>query len=155
MGYYQTFKINTEQFVDVKYNVDTWYQLDILLDWYDSQIAFFIDGKYRTMTKFYSFMRDEHLKGQCEDSQRVDTLSLYTLSPGVTSTFRQLRVCSQLCPTLEDQESVIRLYKGDEPTEFLEEPLTIFGENRSNFAYKVPLLDIFALLAVVLCLILI
>jgi len=33
MGYYETFKLNVRQFVDVKYEVNTWYQLDILLDW--------------------------------------------------------------------------------------------------------------------------
>jgi len=32
--------------VDVKYEADKWYQLDILLDWDEAKIAFFIDGKY-------------------------------------------------------------------------------------------------------------
>ena len=144
MGYYETFKINTEQFVDVKYDKDAWYQLDILLNWGSSETAFFINGKYRTTTKFYSFMRDEHLKGQCEDSQKVDTLSLYTLTPGVTSSFRQLRVCTQLCPELPE---ALKLYKGSEPSEALEDPLAIF---ESNSAQAMRAVDFFACLFIVL-----
>jgi len=63
MGYHQTFKINTSQFVDVSYKADTWYQIDILLDWTGSKVAYFIDGKYQLTTKFYSYARDEYLKG--------------------------------------------------------------------------------------------
>lgn len=100
-GYYETFKINVKQFVDVKYEANRWYQLDILLDWDESKIAFFIDGKYQLVTPFYSLERDKALKvAQCkEEGNSVNTLSLYTLTPGVTSSFRDVRICKGLCNT--------------------------------------------------------
>ena len=33
MGYYNMFKINTNLDVDVPYEANKWYQIDILLDW--------------------------------------------------------------------------------------------------------------------------
>ena len=44
MGFYETFKINTQQWVDQKYEANVWYQLDILLDWRTKEVALFIDG---------------------------------------------------------------------------------------------------------------
>ena len=109
-GYYETFKINIKQFVDVKYEANRWYQLDILLDWDESNVALFIDGKYQLVTPFYSLERDKALKvAQCkEEGNSVNTLSLYTLTPGVTSSFRDLRICKGLCNDFytEDNKTV-------------------------------------------------
>lgn len=96
----------------MKYNANQWYQMDILLDWNESQIAFFIDGKFQLLTPFYSLERDKALKvAQCEDEgNSVNTLSLYTLTPGVTSSFRGVRVCEDFCayPT-QDGTSDLKL----------------------------------------------
>ena len=54
MGFDETFKINQKSFVDVKFEANRWYQIDVLMDWEDKQIALFIDGKFRTTEAFYS-----------------------------------------------------------------------------------------------------
>jgi hypothetical protein len=90
-GYYETFKLNRSQFIDLKYEANQWYQLDFLLDWETKQVAFFIDGKFRTIVGFYSAIRDEFLAQKdknCAKREFVNTLSIYTLTPGVTSSFR-------------------------------------------------------------------
>ena len=103
IGYYNVFKINTAQFVDVLYKPDTWYRLDVFLDWTQSKVALFIDGKLEKVTRFYSYSRDEHLSAECKLASTVDRLALYTLTPNVTSSFRSLRVCQELCPPLAAQ----------------------------------------------------
>ena len=111
-GYYETFKINIEQFVDVEYEdklmANRWYQLDILLDWEERKVAFFIDGKYQLVTPFYSLERDKALKvAECEEEgDSVNTLSLYTLTYGVTSSFRDLRVCKDLCDSGQEDSPI-------------------------------------------------
>ena len=54
LGYQHTFKINVKQFVDVTYEADRWYQLDVLLDWELKRVAFFIDAEFQLTTRFYS-----------------------------------------------------------------------------------------------------
>ena len=77
--------------------------MDILLDWTEFNVAFFIDGKYQLRTPFYSLERDKALKvAQCEEEgNSVNTLSLYTLTPGVTSSFRDIRICKGYCNDLD------------------------------------------------------
>ena len=103
MGFYNVFKVNTAQFVDVMYEPDHWYRLDVLLDWTQNKVALFIEGKLHKITRFYSYSRDDHLPASCTRAQTVDRLSIYTLTPGVTSSLRSLRVCQELCPPLSDQ----------------------------------------------------
>ena len=114
-GYYETFKINVKQFVDVKYEANRWYQLDILLNWEQNEVAFFIDGKYQLVTPFYSLERDKALKsaGCEEEGNSVNTLSLYTLTPGVTSSFRDVRICKSLCndPPADKPYKILEFYK--------------------------------------------
>ena len=51
-------------------------------------------------------------------------LSLYTLTPGVTSTFRDIRVCSKLCP--DNETSTIKLYNGKDSSKLLPDPFMVF-----------------------------
>ena len=69
LGYYETFKINTKQWVDVKYHSNVWYQLDILLDWNTKEVALFIDGKFQLTTPFYSLERDKLLFAESESCE--------------------------------------------------------------------------------------
>ena len=126
LGYQNTFKINVEQFVDVKYEADRWYQVDILLDWESKKSAFFIDGLFHVLVPFYSLERDVAMKKaaldkglDCEKSF-VNTLSLYTLTPGVDSSFRELRVCEDLCPG----PATIKLH--EDLTVNLKDPFSVF-----------------------------
>ena len=63
------------------------------------EAAYFIDNEFRANTLFYSYERDEQKK--C-DQKFINALMLYTLSPGETSTFKDIRLCPDLCPGTED-----------------------------------------------------
>ena len=67
-------------------------------------MAFFIDGEFKTTLDFYTKERDEQMK--CKESF-VNMLMLYSLTPGSTSAFRELRLCENLCEGT--QESVMPL----------------------------------------------
>jgi len=82
------------------------------------------------VTPFYSLERDKALKvAQCkEEGTTVNTLSLYTLTPGVTSSFRDVRICEGICEfKSEDLELkyVQQLYEKDSE-EVLLNPFTVF-----------------------------
>ena len=69
------------------------------------------------MTKFYSWARDEYLKDKsCLNGDLVDSVSIYTLTPGATSSFRDLRICADLC-SIEEDSSAIKLYKNRQEEE--------------------------------------
>ena len=75
---------------------------DVILDWDEedslhlsSNVAIFINGTYVQQTHFYSKDRDIMLK--C-DEHFVNTLALYNLTPGTTSSFKDIRLCTDLCP---------------------------------------------------------
>ena len=128
-GFYQTVKINREYFVDRRYEPDRWYQIDVLLDWEHSNSALFIDGKYVLLADFYSKARDEALT--CNHNS-VNMLSLYTLSPGVVSSFRDLRVCSDLCPSNEAVYLPLQ-EKDKEDSPPLEDPFTVFTTQGADY----------------------
>ena len=72
--------------MDLQYEANRWYQLDMLLDWDNQEIALFIDGQFKITISFYSSMRDEvKISGDknCPTRNFINMLSLYTLSPGV------------------------------------------------------------------------
>ena len=102
-GFHETVKINRQYFVDIKYESNRWYQIDILLDWNAKEVAYFLDGQFKLKTAFYSHERDKLL--EC-DSSFVNKLSLYTLSPGVTSTFKDVKVCKELCDFPNQEEGL-------------------------------------------------
>ena len=89
--------------MDLKYAAETWYAIDILLDWDRQEVAFFVDGTFRQQVPFYSSERDKFLRElapeTCTAAKKkvVDTLSLYTLTPGTTSSFAEVLVCQDFC----------------------------------------------------------
>ena len=58
-------------------------------------VALFLDGRYELMTEFYTKARDDQIL--CEE-RFVNSLMLYSLTPGVTSSFRDVRLCTGVCP---------------------------------------------------------
>ena len=60
----------------------------------------FVDGKHETFADFYhgeSVFAEK--AGYYEpDYTGIDTLMLYTLTPGVTSSFKNLQICEDICP---------------------------------------------------------
>ena len=106
-------KMNTANYLDQKYEQAKWYKIDVLLDWDPeelySNVAIFINGTYIMQTPFYSNDRD--IMMEC-DKRFVNTLALYNLTPGTSSSFKDIRLCTDLCPGT--QESDFPLTYGDE-----------------------------------------
>ena len=74
-------------------------------------------------------MRDEIRLEQCNVIEStVDTVSLYTLTPGATSMFRALRICSGFCPKSDIDISSKKL-RIDEAQ--LDDPFAVFLHNGS------------------------
>ena len=73
----------------------------MLLDWETSKTAFFVDGRYIVTNNFFSFDRD--VAKDC-DLKFINALMLYTLTPGVESTFKEIRLCTDLCPGTQESD---------------------------------------------------
>lgn len=60
----------------------------------------FVNGKHETFADFYhgeSLFADKD--GYYEPIYTgIDTLMLYTLSPDVTSSFKDIQICNEICP---------------------------------------------------------
>ncbi len=64
-----------------------------------TQTSMFVNGKHETYAEFYhgdSLYADK--KGYYEPNYTgLDTLMLYTLTPGVTSSFKDIQICNDIC----------------------------------------------------------
>ena len=78
--------------------------------------------------------RDESYILECKSSF-VNKLSLYTLSPGVTSTFKDVKVCKELCDFPDQDEGLQKLYQGDNKSATLVNPFQIFSMNGADNLY--------------------
>ena len=73
----------------------------MLLDWDNEAVALFVNGEYKTRTGFFSSERDEMLG--CDETF-VNALMLYTLTSGMQSSFKDVRLCTELCPGTQEAE---------------------------------------------------
>lgn len=100
-------KINTNNFIEKPFKPDTWYKIDLLIDWTTRKVGLFVDNVFFIKEDFYSKERDKDLACNCTkedlncwDDVGVNTLMLYSLTPGTTSFFRDVRVCEEFCDEL-------------------------------------------------------
>ena len=119
MGFFDQMKFNLLNYSKVLYEDETWYKVDLLLDWDASDTAIFVNGEYINKAKFFSAERDNE---KLCDKTFVNTLMLYSLSPGVESSFKDIRLCSELCPGT--QQSDFPLTKGSKE---LEDPFAVLS----------------------------
>ena len=98
MGYYDQIKLNRANYMDYKYTKDKWYKIDVLLDWEAKETAIFVDGVFLQKVAFYS----EELI-DCQE-RWVDTLMLYSLTPGTRSAFKDIRLCTGLCEGTQESD---------------------------------------------------
>jgi hypothetical protein len=99
-GYYDQMKMNTNYFFERPFKLEVWYKIDILLDWEKRSSALFVDNEFQILTPFFSANRDKILECQDINIVPVNTVSMYNLTPGSTSHFRDLRVCDEMCSGL-------------------------------------------------------
>lgn len=58
----------------------------------------YIDNEYATSADFYHGKERFHIsKGIMPDHSGANALVIYTLSPGTTSVFKNLKVCTKRC----------------------------------------------------------
>ena len=97
-GYHRYFKVNAyiDEMPQIRQEADKWYKFDYLLSWEDHVVSVFVDGKLNTTQPFY-MGQDEFASGQGlkEIFTGVDSLVLYTLSPGGTSEFAEVKLCGK------------------------------------------------------------
>ena len=112
-GFYGQMKINTNNFIEKAFSADQWYKIDILIEWAKDKrkVALFVDNQEMLKAPlskpedFYSKDRDKDLECHMDekkpedkwDGVGVNTFMMYSLSPGTTSFFRNIRVCEDLC----------------------------------------------------------
>lgn len=46
MGFFNQIKVNLLSFTKLVYKPDTWYKIDLLLDWGSKEVAMFLDGEF-------------------------------------------------------------------------------------------------------------
>lgn len=87
-GYFDYAKLNTASMLST-YEASTWYAIDLLLNWQEQRVSIYMNGEEFKSASFFT-QRQEKL-------QSANAISIYGLSPGSISKFRNIRVCNQVC----------------------------------------------------------
>ena len=90
-------------------------------------------------------------KSEACDQLFVNMLSIYTLTPGVTSSFKSIRVCTELCPYTDDKK-LLKLSESRSSSEedlvALQDPFSVFSGALLNLIDYLPLLCLLSMLVV-------
>jgi len=88
MGYLNYMKLNTVNMVELSV-AEKWYKIDLLINWVDQRVAIYVNDKFKASSPFFN-----------NEKERVDksnVLSIYGLSAGGKSRFREMEVCNEIC----------------------------------------------------------
>jgi hypothetical protein len=93
LGFYKYAKLNAyvdeRQYLGVRQESNTWYKIDLILNWKSNFTSMYINDKFETSADFYHGKERFHIsKGIMPDFRGANALLLYTLSPETTSTFK-------------------------------------------------------------------
>ena len=88
LGFFDYLKFNADSMV-TRTDPNRWYSVDIVIDWQEQLLSLFIDSTPMTRQPFFL------LRGSTVDS--ANALSIYGLSPGSISRFRNVKVCHDFC----------------------------------------------------------
>ena len=75
-----------------KFEADVWYNIDFLIDWEEQQVSVYVDKQGMLKAPFFT--------KQKEKIKSANAVSLYGLSPGGVSRFRNLQICKEKCDEL-------------------------------------------------------
>jgi hypothetical protein len=86
------------QYIKTRQKDKEWMKVDMILDWNLNRTALYINETYQITMEFYHGT-DKFVEGTELDAgyNYANTLVLYTLSPGATSYFKDLKVCTEKC----------------------------------------------------------
>lgn len=88
LGFFDYAKLNTENML-TKYDAGAWYVVDLLMDWNEQRVSIYINGDEYKSTTFFTQSKDK-LKS-------ANAVSIYGLSPGSISKFKDIRICNEVC----------------------------------------------------------
>lgn len=98
MGYYNYMKLNVESMI-LKTEANRWYSIDLIINWDLQWVTMYVDQEAQSAQPFF-IMRNTHAKD-------ANALSIYTLTPGATSLFRNIMVCDVACNLIGTDESLL------------------------------------------------
>lgn len=88
LGYFDYLKLNVESMI-MPYFADQWYTIDLIIDWSEQQVSIYVNDNGLSKQPFFLL--------RAMTFENANALSLYGLSPGSTSKFRNLQVCEHTC----------------------------------------------------------
>ena len=72
-----------------KYTTGQWYTVDLWLDWDEQRVSIYINDTPLKSETFFT-QHDDIIES-------ANALSIYSLSPGSVSYFKNIRVCNDIC----------------------------------------------------------
>lgn len=93
LGYFDFLKLNTQNMI-MKFEEKTWYSVDLILNYDDQRVSIYVNDKPYKSASFFTQRKEKLDSG--------NAISIYGLSPGGVSQFRNVKVCETLC----DEESL-------------------------------------------------
>jgi len=94
-GYFNYLKLNGNPMV-MKFEGDVWYKIDLVIDWEEQKVFIRAEGGDGEETEVRTAEEPFFTKRK----QKIDSangVSIYGLSPGGVSRFRDLKVCEEIC----------------------------------------------------------
>jgi hypothetical protein len=89
LGYFDYLKLNTQNML-MKYEASKWFSIDLILDYDDQRASIYVNQQPLKSASFFTQREDKLDSG--------NALSIYGLSPGGTSKFRNIKMCESICP---------------------------------------------------------
>ena len=90
LGYFDYLKLNTENMLQ-RYEADKWFRVDLLLDWDEQRVSIYVDEAPLKSAPFFTQRKDKLKSG--------NAVSIYGLTPGSISQFRDIKMCNDVCST--------------------------------------------------------
>ena len=95
LGYFNYQKLNVQNMLQ-KYDEDTWYTIDLILDYDEQRVSIYVDEKPIKSAEFFTQRKTKLDSG--------NAVSIYGLSPEGSSSFRNIQMCEKICPDFSDIE---------------------------------------------------
>jgi len=72
-----------------RFEANKWFKIDLIIDWNEQRVSVYIDDKGKKSEAFFTQRKTK--------LESANALSIYGLSPGSVSLFRDIRVCEKIC----------------------------------------------------------
>lgn len=97
LGYFNYLKLNTESMV-MKFAAETWYTIDLLIDWEEQQVIIRSQVTGNTDPEQTFKTRQPFFTKRKQRIESANGISIYGLTPGSVSRFKDIKVCTDYCP---------------------------------------------------------